>query len=359
MKTQKKKVLVVTGMHRSMTSLAARAFNLAGARIGDSARIHSPDAFNPAGYWEYTEIVDLHDEILAALDRRWDTSLALPDDWQRRSAVAEARKKLEAVVRRETREEGLWLFKDPRAALLLPMWRQILEGLDLDAHYVLCARDPLSVARSLHDRDGIALHHGCAIWLNYNLSALDATADCQRTIVRAEDWLDRPLHTAQEVMRVHECPPQNAKVETADDLVRSELVHWSEEDPQRTLEISPAAADLWDLLNHELGETSAAPDQSRIAELCRQHQLDSRRYDLDFERATKELESLQQHYAALQLEHSNHCLESDRHVGGLEEHLAISKEYVADLQIHLARRDEELRQAQQHIQQLTASTPEG
>ena len=60
------------------------------------------------------------------------------------------------------------VWKDPRACLLLPFWREVLPG-PLTAVFVW--RDPLAVARSLHARDGMPVGYGLALWEWYIRSA--------------------------------------------------------------------------------------------------------------------------------------------------------------------------------------------
>jgi hypothetical protein len=97
-------------------------------------------------------------------------------------------------------EPGPVVWKDPRACLLLPYWRELLPA-PLTAVFVW--REPLAVARSLQRRDGIPLAEGLALWERYNRSAaaglqgvdtyvLDYDAvvqDPRPTLGAVADWL--------------------------------------------------------------------------------------------------------------------------------------------------------------------------
>ena len=47
---------IITGMHRSGTSLVARIFHLMGANLGDEDTFYQPDMWNPEGYFEQPDI---------------------------------------------------------------------------------------------------------------------------------------------------------------------------------------------------------------------------------------------------------------------------------------------------------------
>ena len=57
-------VLIVTGMHRSGTSLTASFVRSLGIDVGDN--LLSPDAYNPKGYFEDVAFVELQRSMLQA-----------------------------------------------------------------------------------------------------------------------------------------------------------------------------------------------------------------------------------------------------------------------------------------------------
>ena len=325
--------MLLTGMHRSMTSLAARTLNLAGLSLGPEERLHEPDGCNPAGYWEYSDVVDLHDQILHSLGRRWDTALALPAGWLERSAVIELKAELQRIVDRETKRNSVWLLKDPRASLLLPLWQEIGEALDVAVHYVACIRHPLDVANSLFSRDDLPLHHGCAIWLNYNLAILAAAKRRPAHLIAAQDWVEAPAETAASLLtKLFQGASYAGRASRPfPNPVRRDLVHWTRADQQDCHEICPRSAALWEALKQQTTGKADSGSVEQVDLLIQEHSQLSRHYELDFLRVRKEFESLRHHHQALQAEHSQHRLASE--------------EYVADLRAHLARKERELVQA--------------
>ena len=57
--------LLVVGMHRSGTSALTRVLSLAGASL--PKRLYNETIGNPTGHWEPARMIEINDEMLAAL----------------------------------------------------------------------------------------------------------------------------------------------------------------------------------------------------------------------------------------------------------------------------------------------------
>ncbi|HEX5719367.1 MAG TPA: hypothetical protein VF179_24610, partial [Thermoanaerobaculia bacterium] len=84
-----------------------------------------------------------------------------------------------------------WVFNDPRLCLLFPFWRRLLE----QPVCVLVHRDPLPVARSLQDRDGLAIPFGIALWELHARAALAGSFGLPRVLVSYHDLIAAPVAT--------------------------------------------------------------------------------------------------------------------------------------------------------------------
>ena len=79
--------VIVLGMHRSGTSLAAEIAYQWGAHV-DTSLLIEPNDGNPRGYWEHRALVKLNDDLLSAVHSSWkvppteEGRSALPG-WQR------------------------------------------------------------------------------------------------------------------------------------------------------------------------------------------------------------------------------------------------------------------------------------
>src|ERR1700687_112731 len=132
------RVLVITGMHRSGTSLLASVAASAGIDMG--ARLLPPSKGNQRGHFEDLDFVSFHE---SCLDRRGAGPLQPPTAGVPRLEDDEARAAGALLARRAGKP--LWGWKDPRTSLFLEAW----DGLLPDPFYLLVYRHPVEVALSL------------------------------------------------------------------------------------------------------------------------------------------------------------------------------------------------------------------
>lgn len=186
----------VLGVGRSGTSLAARAINMLGVDLGPEEEMLEPSDVNPAGFWEQREIVELNEEILAALGGAWWRPPPRPAGWERTAEMASFASRIAELVERRFDGRGRWGFKDPRTTLTLPLWRSVVGELD----HLICLRNPLEVVASA----GGGLPSGAdpiAIWVDYTCEALRATAGRRRMFVFYEDWSADPVRLGRDLAR--------------------------------------------------------------------------------------------------------------------------------------------------------------
>jgi hypothetical protein len=179
----------VIGMHRSGTSLCSHVLSALGVDMADEIGA-APS--NPKGHWERQEIVELHNRILGLFDRGCESplhDLPLPPAWWVDPRVARFRRET-MVYLEERMTGGLFGFKDPRAARLLPVWRDILSQLNVAPKIVICLRNPEQVARSLRSRDGQAQQLGEYRWLVYLTSAFRFIDNLDFCLIEYEDWFE-------------------------------------------------------------------------------------------------------------------------------------------------------------------------
>ena len=74
-----RRAILILGMHRSGTSALTRVLSLCGGTLPQ--RIIGPNLDNPTGYWEPPEIVDIHNEMLAAAGSSWDDPAEFSLSW--------------------------------------------------------------------------------------------------------------------------------------------------------------------------------------------------------------------------------------------------------------------------------------
>ncbi|HWM90329.1 MAG TPA: glycosyltransferase [Thermoanaerobaculia bacterium] len=167
--------LIVTGMHRSGTSLVASVAAAAGVDMGE--RLLAADQANPQGYFEDIGFLSLQQRMLTdstpADDgghRDWGWTEHERLDRKRFPLYREAARALIEAHRRPGRP---WGWKDPRTTLALDFWDGLLE----DARYLLVYRYPWDVADSMQ-RLGAEVflrnpEYAHRIWAFYNRHVLD------------------------------------------------------------------------------------------------------------------------------------------------------------------------------------------
>jgi hypothetical protein len=187
--------IVVAGMHRSGTSLAASWLAAAGVDMGRQLLV--PDPGNPTGYFEDLSFLDLNRRMLheatpegEAGHRDWGWTESERLDRARFAAHEEAARALIAA-----QAQGRpWGFKDPRTTLLLDFWDRLLP----DARYLLLYRFPWEVADSMQrlGADVFLENPGYAyrIWAFYNRQLLDFHGRHRERclLLSADALLDRP-----------------------------------------------------------------------------------------------------------------------------------------------------------------------
>jgi hypothetical protein len=189
-------VVCVLGMHRSGTSVLTRVLNLLGVHLGppDGLMRPVPDD-NEEGFWEHTGFFEVNERILARFGGSWDRPPAFPLGWERSEIVADLRERATDLIRADFAETAMWGWKDPRSCLTLPFWQTLLPPM----RYVVCLRNPLSVARSLQRRDGMPIGKGGNLWLLHVTSALAHTEGHTRLIASYERLLAEPEREARRI----------------------------------------------------------------------------------------------------------------------------------------------------------------
>ena len=181
---------LVLGMHRSGTSAVTQLLALAGASL--PANVMPGDEHNAKGYFEPWKIAMFNDARLRAGGSAWDDPFAFPfrplPPEEEQVWLARAGRLFDGEFRRKA-----WpLMKDPRATILLPFWRTVLDERGIAARCVMPVRHPLAVAGSLKRRDGFTFEKSVLIWSAYMLAAEAYTRDLPRAFVGYDallgDW---------------------------------------------------------------------------------------------------------------------------------------------------------------------------
>lgn len=189
--------IVVVGMHRSGTSALTRMLSLLGASL--PRNLYVEELGNETGHWEPEAAIRLNDQILDLAGSPVNDVHGPSPAWLETPAATAFVDTLKDMIVAEYGDAPLFVLKDPRIALLFPLWQAALAKLNIRCVAAIISRNPAEVALSLAKRQGQAgdrqswpLERGGLVWLRYNLAAEEHT----RTIDRAfcdyaqllDDW---------------------------------------------------------------------------------------------------------------------------------------------------------------------------
>lgn len=267
MSASDRRVVVVLGMHRSGTSMLARLLAHAGVALGPRI-MTTAGADNAQGYWEHAEIFAAQESLLDdVLDRTWygpKGCLPLPQRWWEAPEVADCREKLVHILERELADHaGLWGFKDPRTARLLPLWRQVFDRIGVAPLYILAVRQPAAVAASLEKRNGMSPARGQLLWLQHNLAAVEESGDDLAAVIDYDSWFERGDEVADRLLA-------RVGIERPKDLALDPLIDPKERhhEPSGGGFLLPLAAQTHQLLRGLAdAEPGSEPWRSGLAEL--------------------------------------------------------------------------------------------
>ncbi len=150
-----------------------------------------PDSSNPEGYYESSQITKLNQKLLELIGVGWHTPFftGLQGRWYEDAALTTAKERLAGYISQQANQlAGPWALKDPRICLLLPLYEQIFEQCNLNPSYVLCIRDPRSVALSLKRRDNFPAILSELLWLNHTMGAIRGAGTRIKAVVHYEKW---------------------------------------------------------------------------------------------------------------------------------------------------------------------------
>ena len=253
-------------MHRSGTSLCAHVLHALGVDMTDTP---DPVPSNPKGQWERLEIVGLHDRVLELFGRGYFTplhDLALPPGWPQDPRLAPIRRELAAYFAPRLAQGAAIGFKDPRTCRLLPLWRDVIAGLDVDAKFVLCLRHPVQVARSLDRRDGLPPDSGEYRWFSYMADVVGQLRDETVCTIEYEDWFADPAGNAAKLAAVLDLPAGGSPPELAAAIAPIVDRGLSHDDPALGEPRLPGVSQLYAALRRIDVDPAARAEARRIAD---------------------------------------------------------------------------------------------
>ncbi len=160
-------ILIITGMHRSGTSLTSSLLASAGLDIGKN--LLEAGEGNPKGHFENLEFLNFHQDVLYSLgiDKVGWTSnnkLTPPPPF-----FAQAQQ----LIKQNQSLTQPWGWKEPRTSLFLDFWAGLLPN----SRFLFIFRRPWEVIDSIYRRGDVIFHHNpqlaIEVWNSYNQAILN------------------------------------------------------------------------------------------------------------------------------------------------------------------------------------------
>jgi hypothetical protein len=239
--------IVVLGMHRSGTSAITRvidALGLPACRAEDRM---------PYELFESMSVGLYNERLLNRLGGFWFAPPALPRGWPKSSVLAGAADEA-ALIFSAAHPFAQWVWKDPRACILMPFWDLVL-GAGMPRVIVL--RNPLESAASLFVRNRIPAKLALALAERSLRSAFTGSAG-RRVLVTAYDELFVDLDGWCERLEAFARAsglslPAPLPLEAARACIDPELRHHAKPEPGPGSGVSASLRRLWSWANGRRG----------------------------------------------------------------------------------------------------------
>jgi len=160
------KTLIITGMHRSGTSLTASLVHRANVDMGEN--LLGENLSNPRGHFEDLDFLKFHENILQSHGlgtEGWVLQQQIP--------VTELFLKEARTLIHQRQFKPIWGWKDPRTTLFLDFWQKLLP----QAHFLFIYRNPWEVIDSLYRRGDPSFTNNpylaLQVWINYNQAIIN------------------------------------------------------------------------------------------------------------------------------------------------------------------------------------------
>lgn len=174
--TDKPPIVLILGMHRSGTSLAAQLLFKWGAFMGKE--LYGADDNNQDGYWEHKQLNILNNKILTSIGCNWDTP---PNKKLLQQIDSEYISEAKALIKEMDFSRQVWCWKDPRMVILWDFWKPLFKDRNITA--VISYRQPNAVAASLKKRDQFTEEKSYNLWYRYNKDILKIRKEITRDIL--------------------------------------------------------------------------------------------------------------------------------------------------------------------------------
>ncbi len=187
----RRKAVVILGMHRSGTSTASGMLYILGLDLGKA--VMGGNKTNSKGFFENSRIMLFNNDLFRKLHVNWHNTMSLREEWWRSDELQLEKEQMKMLILDDYHKARPLLFKDPRICVLLPLYLEVFEMMEIDPFFILTCRNPDEVAESLKKRDSFSHDKSVRIWTDHMLKAEKYSRNRSRMFIDYEDILSDPL----------------------------------------------------------------------------------------------------------------------------------------------------------------------
>jgi len=153
-----------------------------------------------------------------------------------------------------------WGWKDPRNSLTLPFWLRLIP----DLRVVVCVRNPIEAAWSLHGRDGSSIAFGLELWRRYYEQLLNTVPAERRVVTQYASYFSDPLAEMRRVLNRLALHPSDATIVRARATIGHTL--WHQHAPDADLLQAGVSPEIIGLYNRLVLEAEVYDPDSKAGE---------------------------------------------------------------------------------------------
>lgn len=188
-------IVYVMGYYRSGTSSLCGALNNMGIKFhNDNA---TNDKFNPNGYFEIPELIDMDMKLFKHLQSEWSYLKPLPNNWWNHISMNEFEKCIKNAIIDYFEGHNIFGLKHPHLCRLFPIYKKALSSHDCKIIHI--TRNPYIVAASHYTKNKLSKTHSLLLWLSYIINMEIMTRNELRTWITYNDLLENPIEQIKKI----------------------------------------------------------------------------------------------------------------------------------------------------------------
>ncbi len=259
----KQTCILVLGMHRSGTSALTGVLHLLDVYLGKE--LLEPQNDNQKGFYENKKLVQINEKILKEIDSYWHDVFYQPTQLEciGDTVIGELKK----AIQDEFHDNTIFAIKDPRLALLFPIYEQVLSDLSINIKIIIPYRHPIEVAESLYKRDKFSKEKSLLLWIYSFLLAEKHSRGYDRIFVTFDELIAQTEETIRNIsdqlhLKLFMKYQQNKnKVHT---FLEPSLKHHNVKQEQKSVYLPKI---IWDLLEMKSRDTDMSDRFDHMREM--------------------------------------------------------------------------------------------